>query len=164
MSAAQAMDWLALALVLGVVTAAVAAATARSLFVMVLALIAAAAMAACALLAHGMGDAALGLALLLGGVAPFLLLALLLLSARTAKPLRSRPWLAILAAIAAAGAILFALPDLGAPHPTPSELIPPLAPNAIAAWTAPLVFVGALACFALLGFGERGVFERSREP
>lgn len=154
-----ALDWLALALTVGVIAAAVGAAMARSLFAMCMYLAAAGALAAGALLAHGAAEAALGGALLSVGIAPFMLLAVLLLSARTEKPRRTgRPWYAIAAAFAVAGALLWTLPDLGV-RPGAAAL----GATPIAMWLAPLVFVGVAACFALLGFGERGAFEHAPE-
>ncbi len=151
---AEAAPWIALVLTLGAVAASVGAATTRSLFAMGMYVSAAGAMAAAALLAHGESDAALAAALIAVGVAPFVTLATVVLSARAAKPRRrGRPWLTIAAACAAMGAMLWALPDLGTARVTPAE------PVSIAFWLGPLVFVGAAACFALIGFGERGAFE-----
>jgi hypothetical protein len=153
-----AVDWLALALTLGVIAAALGAVTARSLFAMCMFILAAGAMAAAALLARGAGDAGLAAALLFCGLAPFLLLAALLLSARTAKPRRrGRPWLTIAAACFAAAAVLWALPDLGAPATVRIALTQP---SPITLWLALIAFAGVAACVGLLGFGERGAFER----
>lgn len=154
-------QWFALALSLGVIAAAFAAATVRSLFAMCMYLAAAAAMAAGVLLAQGRSDAALGAAIALGALAPLLILAALLLSARTAKPRRSgSPWLTIGAAAAAGVAVLWTVPDLRA-VPVRIAMGAVAAPQiSIAALIAPLIFVSAAACLALLGFGERGALER----
>jgi hypothetical protein len=92
------------------------------------------------------------------GFVPFLVLGALLLSARAAKPRRgARPWLSIVAACAVAGAVLWTLPDLGAPSPARIALI---AEHPLAPWLAPLLLVLAAVCVGLLGFGERGALER----
>jgi hypothetical protein len=157
---AEAEQWIALALALGVIAAALGAATARSLFAVCLYLAAAGAMAATALLAMHQPNAALGEALFALGIAPFVMLAALLLSTRAVKPSRrGRPWLTLAAALAAGGAVLWALPDLAV---TPARIAmgPEAAPQlAIVALLAPLLFVGAATCVALLGFGERGALE-----
>jgi uncharacterized MnhB-related membrane protein len=156
-----AADWIALALMLGVIAAALGAASARSLYAMSMYLTAAGALAAAALLAHGAGDAALAQALVGIGLAPFLVLAALLLSSRAAKPRRGgRPWLSIVAACAVAGAVLWTLPDLGAPAPARIALV---ADHPLAPWLAPLLLVLAAACVGLLGYGERGALERGQE-
>src|SRR5688572_19457257 len=150
--------WVALVLTFGVIASALGAAMARSLYTLCMHIAAAGALAAAALLAHGAGDAALTQVLFGAGVAPFLLLAVLLLSTRAAKPMRrGRPWLTIAAAGVAASAILWAIPDLGAPAPVRIALAPdaPIAP-----WLAPLILVAGAACVALIGFGERGALAR----
>lgn len=153
-----AVDWLALGFTFGVIAAALGAVTARSLFAMCMFIAAAGAMAAAALLARGAGDAGLGIALLLGGLTPFLLLAALLLSTRAAKPRRrGRPWITIAAACFAAGAVLWALPDLGAPAPARIALT---GASPITLWLTLLAFAGFAGCAGLLGFGERGALER----
>ena len=157
----QAEQWIALALALGVIAAAFGAATARSLFAMCMYLAAAGAMAAGALLAQSLPNAALGEALLALGVAPFVLMAALLLSARAVKPRRrGRAWLTLAAALGVGAVVLWAMPDV-AVTPERISMGPDAAPRlAIFALVAPLLFVGAAACLALLGFGERGAFER----
>lgn len=150
-------DWIALALMAGVAVAALGAATARSLYAMVMFLAAAGALTAAALLAQGAGDAALAQALAGAGAAPVLLLATLLLSARAAKQRRRlRPWLTIAAGSAAAGVILWTLPDLGVASPVRVALT---GEAAFSAWLAPLLLVAAAACCGMLGFGERGPLE-----
>lgn len=151
-------DWLALALMLGAIVAGCGAAMTRTLYSLVMYVAAAAAFVAAALLALGAGDGALAAALLGVGLAPFLLLAAMLLSSRTAKPRQhGRPWLTIATAAAAASVIFWTLPDLGTPVQEPLDL---QAPRALAPWIAPLIVVAAAACVGLLGFGERGAFSR----
>lgn len=149
-------QWAALVLTLGVIAAALGAVTARSLFAMAMYLAVACALAAAALLALTKPDAALAVALVGVGVVPFLLLAAMLLSARAIKPRRGRPWLTLSAAGAVGAALLWAIPDLAA---TPARIAmgPEAAPHlAVTVLIAPLVFIAAAACLALLGFGERG--------
>lgn len=160
---AAAEQWAALLLTLGVIAAALGAVTARSLFAMAMYLAAACALATAALLALTKPDAALVLALLGVGVAPFLLLAALLLSARAIKPRRGRPWLMLSAAGAVGAAVFWAIPDMAA-MPTRIAMRPDVAPHLpVAVLIAPLVFVAAIACLALLGFGERGALEPAPE-
>ena len=151
---------IALALVLGVIAACVGAATARSLFAMAMYLAAAGAMAGAALLAQNLPNAALGEVLLGAGIAPFVTLAALLLSARAVKARRrGRPWATLAAAIAVSAALAWALPDLSI-VPARISMGADAAPRlAIAALIAPLLFVAAIASLALLGFGERGAIE-----
>ncbi|MEJ0060493.1 MAG: hypothetical protein WDM79_13370 [Terricaulis sp.] len=59
-----------------------------------------------------------------------------------------------------AAAVLWILPDLGAPTPARVALA---AEHALAPWLAPLLLVLAAACVGLLGFGERGALERHEE-
>lgn len=153
-----AMQWTALGLSGAVLSAAFAAATARSLFLMHMFLLVAGALAAAALLALGAADAALGQALFGAGLAPVFVLAAMLLSARTAKPRRGgRSWLTIAAAIAAAGAVLWASSELAI---APPARVSSAAESGVSPWFAPLVFVAVAACVGLLGFGERGALER----
>ena len=165
MSAAfAAAPWLAFGLMLGAIAAALGAAMARSMAALSLFVATAGAFTAAALLAFYMPDAALGVALLSVGLAPFVLLSVLLLSARTARPRKGvRPVLAIIAAVGLVVVLAWAMPELDSGGVTPLLRSTP----AIAFWIAPLVFVGVLGCFALLGFGERGAFEGlslEREP
>ena len=107
--AATAGPWLAVMLTASAVVLAISVLSARSLFVMSVALGATAALAASALLALGGGDGALNLVLAGAGLAPILLLASVLLSARAAKAQhRGVLWLSLAAvglAIAAVAAI-----------------------------------------------------------
>lgn len=136
---------------------------ARSIFIVCMQVAGAGAVVAAVILLLGAGEGALALALFAVGWAPVLLLAGMLLAARTAAQRRGRPWLSIAAAIVAAGAMAWAARDAGlAPPPALGVFA-----GAVGVWLAPLVFASALACVALLGFGERGVLEdvvTEREP
>lgn len=159
-SIAPATDVIALALCACVLAAAIGAATARSLFSLSMFAAAAGALAAAALVAMGAGEAALPQALFGVGLAPVVLLACLLLSTRAAKPRRQgRPWLTITAAAAAAGAVLWAAPELGVPASTPirdaARFDLPLTAS-----LAALMFVAVAGAVALLAYGERGALQR----
>lgn len=146
----------ALALIVAVIAAAFAALSARSLLALCLALAAAGAMAAAALLALGAGDAALATAIVVAAWGPVLLLGAVLLSVRSAKSFgSSAPWLSLLAAALAGGAIVFAVPDFGPPMPRTQA-----APDAIGFWLAPLLLVVGAGCVGILGYGERGALQR----
>jgi hypothetical protein len=109
--------------------------------------------AAVALVAVGAGEGALALALFGGALAPAMMLAAVLLSARNAKALKNGPiWLSAIAALVAGAAILWAAPELAAAPPAQ-----PLA-SAAAPWIAAVIFAATLGVVALLGFGERGPF------
>lgn len=156
---ALALDWgahvLALVFALGAFVCALATAMARSLFAMCMSLASAHACAAVAVMGLGAGDAALMLALYGAGFAPVLVLAGLLLSARATKTYKRAPvLLAGVAATAAGAAMLWAAPELSAASP---HLLH--ASGAVAPWMAALLFVAALGCVGLLGYGERGAFE-----
>lgn len=145
---------LALVLMGLAIAAAVGALMARSLVAMVLCVAAVGALSASALLALGAGDAALAQALFAFALAPVILLAALLLSARAAKARRSVPLLTIGAAVAAGVAVLWATADMG---PAPAAV--PAPDGALAPWLAPLVFVAVVSGFGLLAYGERGALE-----
>jgi hypothetical protein len=132
---------------------AVTALTARSLFVMASALAAVAALGSASVLTARGGEAALALAAL-AGVAPVLLFAGVLLSARTAKPSRRIAWLALVASVAGAGLFVFLAPELEAVATT----VAPTGP--IGFWLAALVFAVVIGCVGLLAYGERGVLAR----
>jgi hypothetical protein len=144
---------LAFAFALAAIAAALTALSVRSLFAMCMGLAGAGACAAIALLALGAGEGALAMALFGAALAPVLMLAGVLLSARTAKALKHGPiWFSAVAASAAGAAIVWAAPELAvAPAP-------PALSGAAAPWLAALVFVAVLGVVALLGFGERGPF------
>jgi hypothetical protein len=155
---AWAMPLLALVLAGAMIAAAIAALTARSLFTMAVASAAAAAACAAAALALGAERGALGLALFGVGIAPVLLMAGMLLSARTARATRKgAPWASLAAGAAMVCALAFVAPELSAPRATL------LASADLAPWLALVVFVAAAACLGMLGFGERGAIERPQE-
>lgn len=161
---AAAPDALAFALGLLAIAAAWLAATARSLFAALMGLIAAGGFVAAALLCFGLGDAALAQALAGAGVAPAVLLAALLLSARAVKPApRTRLILNAVAAVLVAAAIgwaAFSLPDRAALEWSgPARRAAP-----VSAMLAPLAMAAAMACLVLLGFGERGALHHPPEP
>lgn len=159
--ATLALDAIALALCVGVLAGAIGAATARSLFSASMFVGASGALAAAALAAMGTGEASLAQALFGVGIAPVLLLASLLLSTRAAKPRRQgRPWLTIAMACAAAGALVWAIPDLGPPVLALPRARAGVFELSATAWLAVLVFVAAASAMALLGYGERGALQR----
>ncbi|MES1156202.1 MAG: hypothetical protein ABUL73_00360 [Alphaproteobacteria bacterium] len=144
------------ALLLAAAALAIVAAAARSLFALCLNIALIGALCAAALLALGVSDAALAAMLVGAGVAPFALMGVLLLSGVTVKQRkRARPWPTIAAAIVTGALVAVALPDLG-----PSTA--PAPQTTMAPWLALLVFVVALGAIGVIGFGERGVFERPR--
>jgi hypothetical protein len=145
----------ALIFAVGALTCALATANARSLFAMCMCSASCHACAAVTLMALGVGDAALALALFGAALAPVLMLAGLLLSARAAKSYKRGP--VLFAGIAAAGAgaaMLWASPELGSISPSLLQMH-----GAVAPWIAALLFVAALGCVGALGYGERGPFE-----
>ena len=154
MSLALVQPWIALAFGLGAAAFCMAALNARSLVISVLAFLAAGALIAASLLAFGYSDAALAVALNGAGLIPGLLLAGLLLSARTVKPRRARrPWFAAIFAILLVGVMLWVVLGASAAperalHATQSPIL----------GLAPMFLALATACVALLGFGERGAF------
>jgi len=149
------MQWLALALAVAVAILAMCAIAARSLFSMCMYVLAAGALTAAVVLLLGAGDGALALALFAAAWAPVFLLATMLLSTRAAKPIRrGRPWLSIGAAAVSAGAMLWPASELAARSAGSVES------SAVGFWLAPLIAVAAAACVGLLGYGERGAFER----
>jgi hypothetical protein len=150
--------WLALVLALGATVVAAAMLRARSLLVMAVCLAAIAALVSGAVILLGGGDGALAIVVVGVGLAPFLILAGLLLSARTAKtPPRGALWLSAFAIVAGLAGALSLGPELAV---SPA----PLGGGEIAGvWLAVLVFAAGAGCAGLLGYGERGVLER-REP
>lgn len=144
-------QWLGLALMAGMLAAAGAAIAARTLMAMALHLAIAGALASAALVLFGAGDAALAMALFAAGFAPVMLMAAMLLSARTAKQMpRGRPWLTLASALIAGAAIAAILPEAAPPAaasaPTPGASV----------WFAVLALVAAAGCIGLVGYGERG--------
>lgn len=154
---ASAAHFGALILMSAALACACGAATARSLFAMCMYLAAAAALTSATLLTLGAGAAALGVALFGVGLAPVMVLAALLLSARAVKPKRrGLAWITIAAAIAATGAMLWALPELSQARPAP--MVPQFNLSALLAF---VLFPAIAAVVALLGYGERGALERT---
>ncbi len=150
----QAPAWIAVLMLIGALAAAVATSAARALVALVLYFVVTCALLAAAVVALGSGDGALAVVLFGVGVAPFALLGVLLLSVRAVKQRRGRfPWFTVAASVAAAAATYVALPDLGPPQTAQSDASP-------APWLALLVFVAGAAALGVLGFGERGAFER----
>jgi len=145
----------ALALALAAVVCALRALTARSMFTVSMSVAACGAACAGALLALGAENAAIGAALLGAGFAPLLLLAGTLLSAPTVRATRKGPpWLALCAAIAPVGVLVWSSFSL-ASRPSVLGVSADLAP-----WLMLLAFAGVLCPIGLLGFGERGVLGR----
>lgn len=150
----------ALALIVATIAAALAALSARSLLALCLSLAAAGALATAALLAMGAGDAALVTSIVIAAWGPVLLLAAVLLSARSAKSFGAgAPWLSILAAALAGGAILFAAPDVGPALAARTQGTP----YAIGFWLAPLLLVAGIGVVGILGYGERGALHNRLE-
>jgi hypothetical protein len=152
---------LALVLVVTALATALGAIMSRSLLAMCAYIAAAGALAAAAALLLRSGEGALALALFAAAWAPVLVLSGVSLSARSAKPVRSRTWLSVLA-VAGTSLIILA-PLLAAPAAAPAtaqgggEATPGLG-----FWAAPLILVAAAGCVGLLGYGERGAFGRGR--
>lgn len=154
MSVALAVTWLAGVLALGAGVLAVAALRARSLFVTAACLAGVVALAAAAALLLGGGDGAVAMAAFGVALAPVIVMAGVLLSARTAKTTRGGLWISAVAVVAGVAAAVAIAPELGAgPTAAPSS-----AP--ISLWLGVLMFVAATACVAVLGYGERGVLQR----
>lgn len=150
--------WIALLLFAGALVAASAALLARALFATSMYFAAAGALAASgmALLANGVG--AFAVAIIFVAWAPLLLLGAVLLTTRTTKGQRARPWLSVGAACAVGAAVLWVTPELGAAV-TVREA-EQAAPDFVGAWIAPLLLVAALTCVGLIGYGERGALQR----
>lgn len=148
---------LALVLLVAAIAAALEAIMARSLLAMCGHLAAAGALVGVVVLLLGGGDGALAAALFAIVWAPITLLGAVLLSTRSAKPGRSgRVWLTLLAAIVAAGALMWPLAELPAAAPSETET----ATRGLGFWLAPILLAAAAACVGLLGYGERGALGR----
>ncbi len=148
---------LAAVFALAAALAALAALQVRALFATAMGLAGASACAAAALVALGAGEGALAIALFGGALAPVMLLAGVLLSARAAKALPRKPiWFGIGAAALLGALLMWAAPELAAAPapPAPQAVIGP--------WIAAIVFVAGLGVAALIGFGERGPFSGPR--
>lgn len=157
MAVASAGPWLAAGLVFVAIATAIAVVNARSLFVMSVAVAATSAVAAAAVLALRGGDGALALAAFGVGLAPVILLAGVLLSARVTKtPARAVAVLSIVGITGAIAVVLLVAPELRDAQPRPIG-----GGDAADIWLAALLFVVAVGCAALLGYGERGVLEKS---
>lgn len=153
--AATLAPWLTLALVGALAAVALAMLAARSLFAVSVMAAALAALAAAVLMSAGGGDGAIALAAFGVGLAPVLVLAGVLLSARAVKSGKRRlPLLHVLAMAGGVAAIAAIAPELTADAPV-LRAVP-----GSGVWLAALVFVAAVACIGLLGYGERGVLER----
>lgn len=153
----HAAEWVALALLIGALACAWAAAMARSLFAAVILFAAFATLCAAALTAVATPEIAIIAALFGLGVAPLLLLAALLLSARVAKPRpHGRPWAMLAATVIAGGVLGWSLWGLA---PTRAAVNGDSGPG-VAIWAAALMFAAAFTAVGLLGYGERGVLRR----
>jgi hypothetical protein len=128
---------------------------ARNLFAMAMSFAVGASFAAAALLALGAGDASLLVVLVFAVACPIILLVVMSLSVRSAKPQPRRlgGWLTGLAACLLAAGVFSVLPDVGQPQYTPAPT-----PTLLLALVAFVAFVG---CAALMGYGERGAFNQS---
>jgi hypothetical protein len=147
---------LAIALLAAALAAGFGVVLARSLLAMCVCLVAAGAAAAAFMALLGRGDGALALALFAVGWTPLLLLAAMLLSARSAKGLRrGRPWLSIGTGAALVAAILWATRDFDGSAAVHAGAAPHLG-----VWPAAMIFVAAAACVGLLGYGERGALHQ----
>lgn len=155
------LPWLALALIAVAIASAAGALLARSLFVTCMHVIAAGVSCAAAAMLLRAGDGALAFAVFAGAWAPVLLLAAMLLSARSAKTSRrGLPWLSIASATVAAAAIWWPLFELRGAAPLPAAQ--PV--EALSFWLAPLVFAAVVTCLGALGYGERGALTRRGAP
>ncbi len=142
---------LALALLFAAILTAVSALRAHSIVAAAVQLAATGALCAAATTLIG-GDA-MAVALVFAAIAPVLLLAAMLLTSPTARSGARTPWLTFAAGAVAAGTIILAA-DLGAAPPHAAPASSPF--DAASFWIAPIIFLAAAACIALLGFGERG--------
>lgn len=154
------LPWIALALLGVAIASAIGALAARSLFVTCMHMISAGVCTAAATMLLRGGDGAVAFALLAAAWAPVMLLAAMLLSARSTKAVaRTVPWASVLGALGAAVALWWPLLELrGARAEAPAE---PVA--ALGFWLAPVVFAAVVASLGALGFGERGALARRAE-
>ncbi len=156
-----ALPWLALALIVVATASAIGALLARSLFVTCTHVTAAGVACAAAAMLLRAGDGALAFAVFAAAWSPVLLLAAMLLSARSTKSVRrSLPWVSLVSAGVAATAIWLPLLELRGATPAPAAQ--PVA--ALSFWLAPIVFAAVVACVGALGYGERGALTRRAEP
>ena len=139
---------------LGMSVVALIAMWSRVLFSIVMAGAVVFVLAGLAALALGAPLAAIALAVLGVGVAPVFFLGAILLTGRAARARVGRALAAPAALGGIAGVIAWMARDvLGAAPPAASE-------GAIAVWIGALALAAGVGAFALLGFGERGGFER----
>jgi hypothetical protein len=150
---ADALNLLALALLVAALFAAFGAITSRSLFATCLYLTAAAAAVATVILLLGAGNGALAVVLIAAAWTPVLLLAAMLLSARVTKDgRRGVPWASVATGAATLMAVWWPLSELSAQ----SVADAPAASLNVALWLAPLLIAAVAGVAALLGYGERG--------
>lgn len=155
------LPWIALALLGVAIASAIGALAARSLFVTCMHMISAGVCTAATTMLLRGGDGAVAFALFAAAWAPVLLLAAMLLSARSAKTAaRGVPWAGLFGALGAAIALWWPLLELrGVRAEASSE---PVA--ALGFWLAPVVFAAVVASLGALGYGERGALARRAEP
>ncbi|MEQ1618806.1 MAG: hypothetical protein ABL883_10745 [Terricaulis sp.] len=154
-----ATPWLALPLMLAVLTACCVALLSRSLFVACLCLLSAGATGTAILLLLNGGVAAPEFALLGVAWAPLMLIGATVLSKRAAKARRRPAWLSLVLGACAATALSWA-----ALSDTPTlALEVKFDDSASALWLAPVFLVLGIAAMALAGFGERGALEHPGE-
>jgi len=115
-----------------------------------------AATASAALLAGGAVLPAVALTLFGAALLLVWILGGMLLSGNSVKATRrGAPWLTLVAAFAAAGLIMAVAPELSATHAAPRT-----EPEGLPALLAALMFVAGVVVLGLIGYGERGTFER----
>lgn len=152
------LPWLAVALVGVAIASAIGALVARSLFVTCMHVVTAGVCAAGATVLVRSSEGAVAFALFAAAWAPVQLLAAMLLSARSVKAQRRAwPWVSLVCAALAAGALWWPLLDLrGIAAPVAEPVM------ALSFWLAPLVFSAVAACLGVLGYGERGALGTAR--
>lgn len=144
---------LALGLLAAAIVAALGAIAARSLFATAMHLAAAGASVAAMALVLGASESALAIALFAAAWAPVLLIAAMLLSARTTKQARQRvPWVSMLGALIVLGAVWWPLAELAPVGAVAGRRVA----VGLGFWIAPVLLAAAVACLGLLGYGERG--------
>lgn len=150
--------FVAIALCFGALAAGIAAACARALFSAAMYAAGAAVLAAGAVAAFAAEEGAL--IIVLTGVlwTPLLLLATMLLTARTTKPAKRMIGVAVVLLAAPLAGVVIAPVLVSPPAGVASEHDAQLS-----FWLAPLIAAAACTCAALLGYGERGALQRGRE-
>jgi len=129
----------------------------RSLFVSCILCMLVAAAASVVFTIQGAILAAIAVACLGVGLVPVFVLGGMLVSSTSVKSRRSRtPWLTAVAVLAASGVVLMLVPDLAA---TPAAARP--APQGHDVLIVAILFVAGATAISLIGYGERGVLERS---